>query len=207
MFREVSDLKAIKDITNYIFIDENPEQADIIFIPGGSFAEVAEKAAELWMEKYAPIILPSGKYSYKSDHFSGPLSKAEKYNDVYSTEWEFFRDVLITNGVDESSILKEEHAESTYDNAFNSLEVTNGLNLQIKKAIVCCKSFHARRCYMFYQWAYPAADIIICPSDVLGISKHSWFNSEIGIDRVMGELMKCGSQFSNYIKSMVQKSE
>ena len=192
-------MKTIDDITNFIFLESNPEKADIIFIPGGSYAEIAENAASLWGNEYAPLILPSGKYSIKRGFFPTSLSKSEKYNAIYHTEWDFLRDILIANGVDEKSILREDNAGFTYENAFKSREVTNKLNLHINKAIICCKSFHARRCYMYYQLAYPDTEIIICPSDVQGISRHNWFTTENGVDRVMGELTRCGSQIKDYI--------
>lgn len=197
-------MRTVTDIANFIFLENNLEKADIILIPGGSYAESAEKAAELWNNKYAPIILPSGKYNPKRGYFPGPSSKAEKYNGTYVTECDFIQDVLLKNGVDESAILREENAESTYENAFKSREITDKLGLNINKAIICCKSFHARRCFMYYQWAYPASELIICPSDVQGINKNNWFESEKGIDRVMGELMKSGSQFKDYIMKFIK---
>jgi uncharacterized SAM-binding protein YcdF (DUF218 family) len=192
-------MRTLTDITNYIFIEDNPEKADIIFIPGGSYAEVAEKSAELWNNKYAPFILPSGKYNPKRGSFSGLLSKMDIYSGVYATEWEFLKEVLLNNGVDETSVIREMNAENTYENAFNSRNVTDKMNMNIKKAIICCKSFHARRCLMFYQWAYPETDFLVCPSNVQGICKDNWFTTEHGIERVMGELTKCGSQFKEYI--------
>ena len=140
-------MKTIDDITNFIFLESNPEKADIIFIPGGSYAELAEKAANSWINEYAPLVLPSGKYSVKRGYFPNPLSKAEIYNGTYNTEWDFLKDVLIKNGVDENRILREDNAEFTYENAFKSREITDKLNLHINKAIICCKSFHARRCF------------------------------------------------------------
>lgn len=197
-------MKTIADITDFIFLENNLEEADIIFIPGGSYPELAEKAAELWKNKYAPLILPSGKYGATRGCFSGALSKAEKYNDKYATEWDFFYDVLIKNGVDKSIILREDKAEYTYQNAFKSREVTDKLGLHINKAIICCKSFHARRCYTYYQWAYPDAELIICPCKVQGITKETWFHSENGIDKVMGELMRSGAQFKSYIMELMR---
>lgn len=79
-------MRTIDDITNFIFLEDQPEKADIIFIPGGSYAEIAEKAAMLWKENYAPIILPSGKYSVKRGYFPVPLSKADKYNNKYNND-------------------------------------------------------------------------------------------------------------------------
>lgn len=192
-------MRTLTDISNYIFIEDNPDKVDIIFIPGGSYAEVAEKSAELWNSKFAPFILPSGKYNPKRGCFSGPLSKMNIYSGLYNTEWEFLKDVLLINGVNETSVLKEVNAQNTYENAFNSRKVTDGFNMNITKAIICCKSFHARRCLMYYQWAYPKTDFLVCPSNVQGINRDNWFLTEHGIERVMGELTKCGSQFKEYI--------
>jgi hypothetical protein len=54
---------------------------------------------------------------------------------------------------------------------------------------------------MYYQFAYPQTEFIICPSDVQGINRNNWFESEVGIERVMGELMRCGSLFKDLFKS------
>jgi uncharacterized SAM-binding protein YcdF (DUF218 family) len=196
-------MRIIKDITNFIFLENEPEQADIIFIAGSAYPEIAEKAAEIWSNGYSRTILPSGRYSVKCGYFPGPLSKADIYDGQYNTEWEFLKDVLVKNGVDENSILKEDKAENTYENALMSKGVTDKYNLNIKKAIICCKSFHARRCLMYYQLLYPQTEFIICPAEIQGINKENWFESDYGIDRVMGELMRCGGQFKDIIKPFI----
>lgn len=198
-------MKTVEDITEYIFLEDEVKKADIIFIPGGSYAELGEKAAELWNKGYAPIILPSGKYSPSRGCFSGVSSKKELYSKSYDTEWAFFQDVLLENGVVKEAILREDNAEYTYQNAFKSREVTDKLGLKINKAIICCKSFHARRCYTYYEWAYPNVELIICPVDVQGISKSTWAQTEIGMDRVLGELTRSGSQFKTYIMQMMNQ--
>ena len=190
-------MRIINDISNFIFVEDKPQKVDIIFIPGGSFPEIAEEAARLWHEGYSNIILPSGKYSVKRGYFPGPLSKVNKYIEKYNTEWEFLKAVLVQNGVDAKAVLREDKSQYTYENALLSKEVTDMYNLDIKKAIICCKSFHARRCLMYYQIAYPQTEFIVCPSNVKGINKENWFNTEDGIDKVMGELMRCGSQFKD----------
>lgn len=190
-------MKIIDDISNFIFVEDKPQKADIIFIPGGSYPEIAEEAARLWHEGYSNIILPSGKYSVKRGYFPGPLSKADVYNEKYNTEWEFLKAVLVKNGVDEKAVLREDEALYTYQNALLSRKITDNHNLEIKKAIICCKSFHARRCLMYYQITYPQTEFIICPSQVKGITKNNWFNSEESIDKVMGEVSRCGSQFKD----------
>ena len=40
--------RIIADITNFIFVSDEPEQADAIFLPGGSFPGPPEYAAQLY---------------------------------------------------------------------------------------------------------------------------------------------------------------
>ena len=53
--------KFLEEVEEFIFMGNQPEQADIIFVPGNSYPYMAEKAAELYMAGMAPVILPSGK--------------------------------------------------------------------------------------------------------------------------------------------------
>ncbi|MDB2150583.1 MULTISPECIES: YdcF family protein [Clostridium] len=191
----------IEEITSYIFVEDKIEKSDIIFVPGGLYPEPMEKACDLYLHGYAPYILPSGKFSMKFNGFTKPESKKDKYKKDYKTEFEFLKDVAIINGVPEEVVLKEDCATWTKQNAFNSKRVTDKLGLNVKKAIICCKSFHAKRCLMFYSWAYQNTKFIVCPVDVDGINKENWFKSEYGIQQVMGELSRCGGQFKSAVES------
>ena len=50
----------IKETSKFIFAENKPEKADIIFVPGNGYSQMAEKAAQLYAKKYAPFVLPSG---------------------------------------------------------------------------------------------------------------------------------------------------
>ncbi|MCX7772910.1 MAG: YdcF family protein [Clostridia bacterium] len=189
-----------EDITKFIFVSDQPQDSDIIFIPGGSYPEIAEKAAQVFQQVKIHFILPSGKYSIKRGYFPGVLSKADVYNEPYKTEWDFLKNVLMKNGVPEAAILKEDEATNTYENTLLSRKVTDARGLSIEKAIICCKSFHARRCLMYYQLAYPETSFLVCPTDTQGISRDNWFRTPEGIKRVLGELERCGGQFVNLLK-------
>lgn len=195
-------MKFIKDITDFIFLEDEPEKVDAIFIPGGSYPEIAERAAGIWGKGYSPFILPSGKYSVKRGYFPGVQTKTNIYNKDYKTEWEFLKDVLVINGVDENAILREDKATNTYENAIFSKKVTDNKKLNIQKAVICCKSFHARRCLMYYQLLYQQTQFIICPAEIRGINKENWFKTDYGINTVMGELARCGNQFAEIIKQL-----
>ena len=117
----------------------------------------------------------------------------EKYQGPYQTEWELMKDVLLKEGVPEEVILREDGATFTYQNAINSIKVTDAVGIRVKKAIICCKAQHARRCKLYYQYLYPQTTFLICPSDV-GINRENWFDTQKGRKEVLGEVEKCGEQ-------------
>lgn len=53
---------------------------------------------------------------------------------------------------------------------------------------------------MLYQMAFPDVDIRVCPVHCYNITMDNWYKSEKGIDRVLGELARCGNQFVDDIK-------
>lgn len=192
--------RIISDITEYIFVSDEPRPADAIFVPGGIYPQLAERAAELYCTGLAPVIVPSGRFSVKNGRFSGVKEKAHIYGGDYATECEFYTDVLIKNGVPSSAILGEDRSEHTRDNAFLSRVLCDARGLIIKTGLICCMSFHARRCLTLYKLAFPDSEILVCPVNCHNITRDNWFSSGYGVDRVTGELARCGSQFVGDIK-------
>ncbi len=188
--------KYLEDTEKFIFVENKPEKSDIIFVPGNGYPQMAERAAEVYRKGLAEKILPSGKYSVVSGRFSGVMKKSDIYNGKYETEWDFLKNVLVKNGVPEEKILREDHATFTYENAIYSRQVTDQEGLEIRKAILCCKSYHARRCLMYYQLLYPDTVFYTVPVDADGILRDNWRESEEGIDAVTGELSRIVKQFS-----------
>ncbi len=190
----------ITDITNFIFIKDEPQRVDAIFLPGGSHPEQPEYAAKLYKSGFAPILIPSGGVSVKKTKFDGVKSKSDIYNGNYKTDCDFLTDVLNKNGVPLTAIIGEDKSGHTRDNAFMSRTVADDNNLEIKTAIIVCKFFHARRCLMLYSLAFPDTKFYVCPVDCMGITSENWYKTEQGIDRVLGELARCGNQFVSDIK-------
>lgn len=193
----------ISDITDYIFVSDEPEKADAIFLPGGSFPEQPEYAARLYQEGFAKWLIPSGGVSVKRDRWPGVRSKSDLYNGDYQSDCEFLTDVLLKNGVPASAIIGENQSGHTRDNAFFSRKVMDEKGVEIKTALIVCKAFHARRCLMLYQMAFPHVDLRVCPVHCYNITKDNWHQSENGIDRVLGELARCGNQFVGDIKQYI----
>lgn len=199
--------RLFEDISEFVFLEDDLEEVDIIFILGGSYAELAEEGSKLWKMGLAPLILPSGGVSCKLDSFGGPKSKKEIYNSTYDTEFDFLKDVLLRNGVSEESILKENKSSFTKENAYYSRLVTLENKLTIKKAIICCKAFHSRRCLMSYQFEFPHTKFYIHPvtisKDHAVVSKETWMQSKVGIDLVLGEIQRYSTQFKKEFYSQI----
>ena len=124
------------------------------------------------------------------------MTGQKRYNGEYQTEWEFLKDVLMKNGVPADAVLKEDQATFTWENAKFSRKVTDQAGINIRKAIICCKNYHARRALMYYQRAYPDAEFRVCPCCVDGITRDNWTESERGIKEVLAEVNRIVTQFS-----------
>ena len=192
--------RIITDISNYIFIADAPAKVDAIFLPGSSHPAQPEYAAKLYNKKFAKWIIPSGGVSAKTAYWSGVREKADIYTGNYKSDCEFFTDVLQKNGVPSSAIIGENRSGHTRDNAFMSRKVVDKQGITVKTAMIICKAFHARRCLMLYQMAFPDVQFIVGPVHCFNITKENWFTTEQGIDRVLGELARCGNQFVGDIK-------
>ena len=188
----------VQDITDFIFVEDAPEKADIIFIPGGDQGSLAVTAARLFREGYAPRILPSGRYSKPVGRCLIP---------DYETEWDFLKDILVKEGVPRERILEERQATYTYENAIYSRQVTERLGLMIRRAILCPQACHARRALLYYKVLYPETEFFVCPTVTRGISRENWFLDGQRIDVVLGELERCGSQFHEILREYAGKRQ
>lgn len=179
--------KTIKEITEFIFVSDKPAAADAIFVVGGSLPQAAELAAELYKKGYSDKIFIGGKYSIKHNCFPKP---------EYHTEYDFYKDILIKNGVCEDDIYGENKSAYTKQNAEFAQKAAEKNNFNIKKGILICKAFHAKRSLLFYQMYFPDVEFSVVTFNGFDVSKDNWYKTEYGINRVLGETERIGSQVS-----------
>ena len=182
--------KFLQDITDFIFLEDEPQKADVIFLPGSEEGELARTAAKLYHQGYAPLIVPSGKYA----KWTGKMKVEE-----FETESDHFAKILMEEGVPESAILKEREATYTYQNAINNRKLLDERGLEVKRALLCCQAFHARRSKLYYQVLFPDTEILVCPTITKDITRDNWFKSREKSDRVLGEVERCGNQFHEIV--------
>ena len=191
-------MKFLRDITEFIFLEDLPEKADLIIVPGNTWPQPARRAAALYHEGMAPYIVVSGRYSKGRQTFAGAACEGDRYKGAYMTEADFLTDVLIREGVPETAVLQERKAEFTIENARYIRRLLEEKKMTVKKALICCQAFHARRCRMYFEYVFQDTDVefLMCPAVTQGISRCSWMESQKGLDTVLGELRRCGEQFA-----------
>lgn len=191
-------MKFLRDITEFIFLEDLPEKADLIIVPGNTWPQPARRAAALYHEGMAPCIVVSGRYSKGQQTFAGAACEGDRYKGAYMTEADFLTDVLIREGVPETAVLQERKAEFTLENARYIRKLLEEKKMTVKKALICCQAFHARRCRMYFEYVFQDTDVefLMCPAVTQGISRCSWMESQKGLDTVLGELRRCGEQFA-----------
>lgn len=196
----------IDAVTQFIFVEDAPQPSDVILVPGCAEPRHALRAAELYHAGYAPWVLPSGRYAKPVGHFAGVEAPwREIYNGDYETEWAFLRDVLVRAGVPDAAILREDQATYTWENAQCSRDVLARLGIRPRRAILCCKPFHARRALMYYQAAMPETAFLCCPANFPGCSREDWFLTQTGRDTVLGEVARCGAQVGDVFADALRR--
>lgn len=188
-------MKYYDAVTDFIFAEQKPEKADAIFIPGGLYGEIAQHAARLYLQGFAPVIVPSGKYSIVEGKFTEVQSPQEYRGRSFGTESDFLTQILLDEEVNRNDILPEKEATYTYQNALFTKDLLERKGLHFEKVILSCQAYHARRCLMYYQFVFPETEFIVSPSVTRGISRENWYQSEYGIRLVLKEVEHCGSQF------------
>ena len=55
-----------------------------------------------------------------------------------------------------------------------------------------------------YQMAFQDVSFIVRPVHCYNITKDNWYTTEEGIDRVLGELTRCGNEFVTDVKNYLK---
>lgn len=198
----------VRAVTDFIFVEDAPAPADVILVPGSAHPEHVLRAAALYRGGYAPWMLPSGRYSIKTGRFAGvPAAYQGRFGGDYETEWAYMRAILLAEGVPEYAVLREDQATFTWENAQLSRRALEEKGVAVRRAILCCRAFHARRALLYYQAAFPEAELRVCPARTPGADRDDWFLTPAGRERVLGEVSRCGSQVGQVLADFLAREE
>lgn len=127
--------------------------ADVIVVLGGDSMPRAARAAQLWLEGVAPIVLVSG-----------------------GGDCLIIRDAMIARGVDGRAIALECHSRSTWQNAAFSAPILAAMN--VRQAVLVTSWFHSRRAMACFSETSNAISWHSVPAKVRPISWMLFFNPE-----------------------------
>ena len=145
LFKMDTDTLA-KILWGYMHMYHVLEKADAIFVLGSSDERVAEYAAKLYLERWAPLIIFSG-------------GRGETSFDMWGmTEAEKFASIAINMGVPETSLLLEKRSTNTGENIRFTKELLEKKNVHCKKFILVQKPYMERRTYATFMKQWPDMD-------------------------------------------------
>lgn len=133
-----------KTIWDYMLMHQEIKPADVIFVLGSNNTKVAERAAELYLEGFAPLIVCAGGFG-KGARFTKP-------------EAEVFKDVIVSKGVPEEKILMEPLSTNTGENIRFTKKLLEEKGIEVYSFILVQKPYMERRTFATFrkQWEGPA---------------------------------------------------
>src|SRR2546421_6582184 len=105
--KELAD--STSGLLQYLSVSEEPSRADIIWGLGSNETLVAKKAAELFRQGFADLIVFSG-------------GNGHRWKELDGTEAGLFKSVAVGRGVAESAVITEERSTNTSENVSFSSE-------------------------------------------------------------------------------------
>ncbi len=161
------------------------KKADAIVVLGNRDIRVAEYAAKLFLDVWAPVILFSGSGDVHN-HKPG----RERF--INSTEAEVFASVARKMGVPEESILIEDKSQNTGQNYEFTISLLRDKNIEPKTVIIVQKPYMERRAYATGKIWWPQIELIVTspPISVEQYPNESNNHDEHWIHAMVGDLQR-----------------
>src|SRR6188768_1568566 len=159
-----------KKLWDYHHLNNKMAKSDCILALGSHDTRVADRAAELYLEGWAPILI-----------FSGGLGNVTR--DIWTeSEADKFAAIAIRMGVPENAILIENKSTNTGENILFTQKILQEKNLDPQNFIVVQKPYMERRSYATFKKHWPQKNILVTSPQ---ISFDDYPNSEIPVERVI----------------------
>ena len=159
-----------KKLWDYHHMHHALEKADCILTLGSHDLRVAKRAAQLYLEGWAPIMI-----------FSGGLGNFTK--ELWTeTEADQFAAIAISMGVPEASILVENKSTNTGENILFTQQLLARKNLDPRSFIVVQKPYMERRSYATFKQHWPHKKLVVTSPQ---ISFDDYPTEDIPLERVI----------------------
>jgi uncharacterized SAM-binding protein YcdF (DUF218 family) len=157
-------------VWDYHHMGHRLDKSDCIIALGSHDIRVAERAAELYREGWAPLVVCTGRL--------GSLTKG-----VWTrAEAEIFAEVAIARGVPKDRVLVEGCATNTGENVAYTRELLRARGIRVETVIAVQKPYMERRTFATFRKRWPEVDVIVTSPQ---IDFDAYPTAEIEKDRVI----------------------
>jgi uncharacterized SAM-binding protein YcdF (DUF218 family) len=162
----------LKNAGNYLDVNENPKKSDVIIVLSGGRIDRLEKGVDLYNQGLAPFLMISN-----------------------GTEDRMYETAL-KMGIPSKSIILENVARSTTENAILTIDLMEKHNLQ--SAIVVSSNYHMRRVKSNYDKANRniGLNIIYCSAEDIIYKPNNWWRTKENLAITTSEYFK---MIGNYL--------
>ncbi len=157
-------------IWDYHHLHHQLAPADLILALGSNDTRVAEYAADLYLQGFAPHLMFSGNV--------GALTK----NQFTQPEAEVFADIARQRGVPDEVILLEPESTNTGENIAFSRRVLAARGLDPARILLVQKPYMERRAFATFRQRWPEKDVIVTSPPILF---SEYFNELLPRDKVI----------------------
>jgi uncharacterized SAM-binding protein YcdF (DUF218 family) len=163
-------LKLAQEIWDYHHLYHTMAKSDCILALGSHDLRVANRAAELYLEGWAPLLIVSGGL--------GNVTKG-----VWTVpEADQFAAIAVKMGVAEENILIENQSTNTGENILFTDQLLKERGLQPENFIVVQKPYMERRSYATFKKHWPGKNLIVTSPQIPFMD---YPNEEIPMERVI----------------------
>jgi uncharacterized SAM-binding protein YcdF (DUF218 family) len=163
-------LTLAKQLWDYHHMNHQMAKSDVILALGSHDLRVAERAAQLYLEGWAPLLVCSGGLGNLT---SGIWTKSEA---------DQFAAIAINMGVPASAILVENKSTNTGENIIFTDRLLKEHGIDPNSFIVVQKPYMERRSYATFKKHWPHKNVVITSPQ---ISFEDYPTDEIPLDRVI----------------------
>ncbi|HYG57836.1 MAG TPA: YdcF family protein [Symbiobacteriaceae bacterium] len=168
---------SIREISEYLFCEDELTQADLVLVFGGKRLERAERAAQLYKDGYAPRIVISG-----GDKRGTGVCEAER-----------LKDHCVALGVPAEAITLESDSVNSLENVRMSVALIESQIgwKNIQNVIIVSAPYHLRRVKQALAHYIPrSVKITCCPDTRADITRDNWWHTQEGQNMIYRELEK-----------------
>ncbi|MEP7371934.1 MAG: YdcF family protein [Chitinophagaceae bacterium] len=163
-------LSLAKQLWDYHHVNHELAKADCILALGSHDLRVADRAAELYLEGWAPLVIMSGGLG----NFTQEMW-TEKEADKFAA-------IAIRKGVPADAILIENQSTNTGENIMFTQQLLKAQGLELQRFIVVQKPYMERRSYATFKKHWPDKELMVTSPQ---IPFEEYANEEIPMEKVI----------------------